>query len=113
MPRDRTASRRTAARPKNRPPALTRNPDHLAKSLELGAKFFARLPESNGTYKIELKSPTGERLRTITGGTTNSYFEVHWELTDDRGRRCTNDSYDSVFHITLPDSGRSQKLRGP
>jgi hypothetical protein len=80
---------------------------------ELGAKFYARLPESNGTYQIELESPAGERLRTITGSTTNGFFEVHWDLTDDHGRRCTNDSYDSVFHITLPDSGRSQTLNGP
>ena len=88
-------------------------PESASFDPELGAKFYARLPESNGTYQIELKSPAGERLRTITGSTTNGFFEVHWDLTDDRGRRCTNDSYDSVFDITLPDSGRSQTLRGP
>ena len=88
-------------------------PESASFDPELGAKFYARLPESNGTYQIELKSPAGERLRTITGSTTNGFFEVHWDLTDDRGRRRTNDSYDSVFHITLPDSGRSQTLRGP
>jgi hypothetical protein len=79
----------------------------------LGAKLYARLPESNGTYEIELKSPAGDRLRTITGSTSNGFFEVRWDLRDDKGRRCTNDSYDSVFYITLPDSGRSQTLRGP
>jgi hypothetical protein len=88
-------------------------PESASFDPELGAKFYARLPESNGTFQIELKSPAGERLRTITGITTNGFFEVHWDLTDDHGRRCTNDSYDSVFHITLPDSGRSQTLRGP
>ena len=88
-------------------------PESASFDPELGAKFYARLPESNGTYQIELKSPAGERLRTISGSTSNGLFEVHWDLTDDRGRRCTNDSYDSVFDITLPGSGRSQTLRGP
>jgi hypothetical protein len=77
------------------------------------AKFYARLPEENGAFKVEMKSPTGELLKTIAGSTTNGFFVVRWDLTDDRGHRCTNDSYDSVFHITLPASGRSQTLRGP
>lgn len=80
---------------------------------QLGAKFYGQLSEPIGTYNIELKSPSGERLKTITGDTTNGFFEVRWDLRDDQGRRCTNDSYDSVFHITLPASGRSQNLRGP
>lgn len=88
-------------------------PESASFDPELGAKFYARLPEPNGTYKIELKSPTGEHLKSITGNTTNGLFEVHWDLTDDQGRRCTNDSYDSVFHIILRDSGRSQTLKGP
>jgi hypothetical protein len=88
-------------------------PESASFDPELGAKFYARLPESNGTYRIELKSPAGERLKTIKGSTTNGLFDVHWDLTDAHGRRCTNDSYDSVFYITLPDSGRSQVLKGP
>jgi len=88
-------------------------PESASFDPELGAKFYARLPESNGTYEIELKSPAGERLRTFAGSTSNGFFEVHWDLMDDRGRRCTNDSYDSVFHIALPDSGRSQRFKGP
>jgi hypothetical protein len=40
-------------------------------------------------------------------------MDVRWDLKDDLGRRCTNNSYDSVFHITLPNSGRTQILRGP
>jgi hypothetical protein len=78
-----------------------------------GAKFYARLAEPNGAYRIELKSPVGELLKTIRGSTTNGFVEVHWDLTDERGRHCTNDSYDSVFHITLTESGRSQTLKGP
>ena len=88
-------------------------PESASFDPELGAKFYARLPEPNGTYQLALKSPAGEVLRTITGTATNGFFRVHWDLKDDHGRRCTNDSYDSVFHITLPDSGRAQTLRGP
>lgn len=78
-----------------------------------GAKFYGRLPESNATYEIELKLPSGERVRTLSGSTSNGFFEVRWDLKDDLGRRCTNNAYDSVFQITLPLSGRSQRMRGP
>lgn len=40
------------------------------------------------------------------------FREFDFALSPDRGRRCTNDAYDSVFRITLPGSGRSQTLRG-
>jgi hypothetical protein len=80
---------------------------------ETGATFLAQLPEPNGTCIVELKSPIGEHLNTLTGSTSNGVLKVHWDLTDDHGHACTNDSYGSVFHITLPDSGRSQTLRGP
>jgi hypothetical protein len=80
---------------------------------EMGATFRAQLPELVGTYRIELKSPAGERLKTITGSTSNGLLKVRWDLTDDHGRPCTNESYDSVFHLALPDSGRSQTLKGP
>jgi hypothetical protein len=88
-------------------------PESASFDPELGAKFYVRLPELNGTYLIELKSPTGERLKTITGSTSNSFIKVHWDLTDDHGKACTNESYDSVFYLTLPASGRSQTLKGP
>jgi len=79
----------------------------------LGATFYARLPESNGTYNIDLKTPTGQLVRTLSGSTTNSFIKAHWDLMDDQGRRCTNNAYDSIVHITLPGSGQSQTLRGP
>ena len=80
---------------------------------ETGANFCARLPESNGTFRVEIKSPAGEGLMTITGSTSNGILTAHWDLLDDHGRPCTKDSYDSVFHIAMPNSGRSQILRGP
>jgi hypothetical protein len=88
-------------------------PESAVFDPNVGAKFYARLADPNGAYRIELKSPAGELLKTIRGSTTNGFVEVRWDLTDERGRHCTNDSYDSVFHITLPESGRSQILKGP
>jgi hypothetical protein len=80
---------------------------------EYGVTLHARLPEPNGAYTIELKSVAGETLRTITGTTSNRVIKVHWDLQDNAGNVCTNEAFDTVFHITLPDSGRSQTLRGP
>ena len=80
---------------------------------DTGANLFARLPESNGLYTVELKTPAGAHLKTIRGSTSNGVINVHWDLTDDRGRKCTNDSFDTFFQVTLPDSGRSQTMNGP
>ena len=78
-----------------------------------GVTLAARLAEPNGSYTIEINSLTGEHVKRIGGTTTNGIIKVHWDLIDDRGKACTNDSFDTVFHITLPDSGRSQTLKGP
>jgi len=80
---------------------------------DIGVTLHARLAEPNGTYAIELKSAAGELFKTFTGTTSNGMIKVHWDLTDERGNKCTNDAFDSVFHITLPDSGRSQTMKGP
>lgn len=80
---------------------------------ELGADFQARLPEKNGRYIIELNTTNGTLLKTITGSTSNGIIKVHWDLIDDRGQRFTNVFFNSVFYITLPDSGRTQTLKGP
>jgi hypothetical protein len=78
-----------------------------------GATLRAKLPESNGTYSATMLSPAGDRLKTISGTTTNGIIKLHWDLTNEEGRRCTNESFDTVFQITLPESGRSQTLKGP
>jgi hypothetical protein len=80
---------------------------------ESGADFQARLPESNGAYIAEMKTTDGILLKTITGGTSNGVLKVHWDLIDEHDVRLTNDFFNSVFHITLPDSGRTQILQGP
>jgi hypothetical protein len=78
-----------------------------------GAFFSAKLAESNGLYSIELSSPAGEHVKTITGSTTNGVIDVQWDLTGDHGERYTNDSFQCAFRVTLPGSGRSQTLKGP
>jgi hypothetical protein len=78
---------------------------------ESGAILYARLAESNGNYIIKIRSPSGELVRTLKGSTTNGVVKVHWDLKDEHGRRYTNDSFDSTFDITLPDSGRSQTMK--
>jgi hypothetical protein len=78
-----------------------------------GATLHAKLPERNGHYTIELNTTNGALIKTLNGSTSNGVIKVHWDLMDDQGRRFTNDFFNSVFHITLPDSGRSQTLKGP
>jgi hypothetical protein len=78
-----------------------------------GATLRAKLLELSGRYSADMKLPAGKVLKTITGSTSNGVITVHWDLTDEHGQVCTNQAYDSVFHIELPDSGRSQTLKGP
>lgn len=78
-----------------------------------GATMYARLPESNGLYTVEIKSSSGEIVKTFTGNTTNGIIQFDWNLIDKDGRRYTNASFESVFHVTLPGSGRTQAIIGP
>jgi len=52
-------------------------------------------------------------VRTLKGTASDGIIDVHWDLIDEHGRTCTNQAFDTVFHITLPDSGRSQTIKGP
>jgi hypothetical protein len=81
--------------------------------VDRGALFRGRLPESNGIYTIECVTTNGEHLKTLTGTTTNGQFKVVWDLVDDHGHRLGGETFNSIVHITLPDSGRIQTLRGP
>ena len=81
--------------------------------VQRGATFHVRLPETNGLYTIECVSTNGEHLKTLTGNTTNGEFKVIWNLVDDHGHRLTGETFNSIVHVTLPGSGRSQTLKGP
>ena len=80
---------------------------------EYGVTLRARLPETNGAYTIEISSVAGELLQTLTNNTSNGLITAHWDLRDEKGQLRTNNEFGTVFQITLPDTGRSQKLRGP
>jgi len=80
---------------------------------ERGATLYAKLPESNGVYSIELLSPKGTRITTLTGSTSNGVINAHWNLLDEHGQRYTESEFDSIFSVTLPASGRSQRVKGP
>jgi hypothetical protein len=80
---------------------------------ETGVTFHARLPEANASYVIECNTTNGARLKTLSGGTSDGILKVHWDLVDDHGQRFTGEYFNSVLHLTLTDSGRTQTLRGP
>lgn len=79
----------------------------------VGARFHARLPEKTAKYSIECLTTNGAHLATLSGATSNGEFNVVWNLVDDDGHRLTGETFNSIVHITLPDSGRSQTLKGP
>lgn len=69
-----------------------------------GASLRARLPEPNGQFNIEIKALDGHHVRTLTGSTSNGMIDILWDLLDEQGRVYTNDSFESIFAIRLPDS---------
>jgi hypothetical protein len=79
----------------------------------LGAAFQLKLPEMNGRFVLKCLTTDGALLKTITGATTNGIVSVRWDLMDERGRRLGADFFNSVWTLTLPDSGRTQNLKGP
>jgi hypothetical protein len=81
--------------------------------VELGARFHARVPEPKASYTVECVTTNGAHLKTLTGNTTNGEFNVRWNLVDDQGHRLGGETFNSIVHISLLDSGRSQTLRGP
>lgn len=78
-----------------------------------GTQLFLQtwLAESNGIYQIEIQSPAGEVVKTFRGTTSNGVIEVVWDLIDDHGRPYPNESLGTVYHVTLPASGRTQTVR--
>ena len=79
----------------------------------LGAPFQLKLPEMNGQFVLKCQTTNGALLKTITGATTNGIVSVRWNLVDDQGRRFGADFFNSAWTITLPDSSRTQNLKGP
>ena len=76
-----------------------------------GAFIDAMLVESNGVVSVEIKTLSGEHVKTLTGRTTNGVIHIDWDLLDDHGRKYTKNSFESYFHIRLLDSNRSQTVK--
>jgi hypothetical protein len=72
-----------------------------------GAILYAELPEPDADYSIELRTPSGEHIKTISGSTSSGIIKEHWDVTDESAAPYTGHSVDAVFSVTLldPDSG--------
>lgn len=78
---------------------------------EVGAIFHAKLEDQNGRYVIDMTDTNGVHLKTISGTTTNGVVKERWNLFDERAIKFTNGAFNCIFDLTLPDSGRRQRLR--
>ena len=76
-----------------------------------GANLGARSSQPHEEYKIQIKTLSGEILKTITGTATNAKIHESWDLIDEQGRKYTNSSFDAYFTIKLPGTDRSQTLK--
>jgi hypothetical protein len=78
-----------------------------------GAWLIARLPEMKANFSAEMFTTDGKRVKTISGSTSNGVMQVFWDLVGDDKRKLADESFNTIFHITLPESGRTQTLKGP
>jgi hypothetical protein len=78
-----------------------------------GAFFSVKLAQPVGSYSLDIRAPSGEHIHTITGSTSNGIVEVNWDLIYDGGKRYTNDSFNSTWTITFPDSPASGSTNAP
>jgi hypothetical protein len=73
-----------------------------------GAILHAITPACpDADYTIELKTLTGQHIKTITNSTSTGVISEAWDLTDDNGNVVTNTRVKATFNITLldPDEG--------
>src|SRR5206468_1393065 len=57
----------------------------LSSMDEKGVTLYAKLVEPIGEYSIELKSPDGATVKTLTGSTSNGVIKVYWNLICEEG----------------------------
>ena len=65
------------------------------------AVLYADLPELDASYYIELRTPAGTPIRTISNSTSTGKIRETWTLADDN---YTGDAT-AIFNVTLTDSG--------
>jgi len=76
-----------------------------------GAILYAKLAGKDATYRLEIQSEAGHRLKVICGSTTNGVIEEHWDLVDETGHIYTNDSFDCIFNVELADGRSGQYIQ--
>jgi len=77
---------------------------HGDSYFDYGAYFRVKLAQPVGAYALELTSPSGEHIHTISGTTTNGIVNVYWDLLYNGGKHYTNESFDSTWAVTFPDA---------
>lgn len=75
---------------------------HGDSYFDYGAYFRVKLAQPVGAYALELTTPSGEHIHTISGTTTNGIVNVYWDLLYDGGKRYTNESFNSTWNVTFP-----------
>jgi hypothetical protein len=68
--------------------------------------LVAKLIKPVATFKIEITTPKGKHLKTITGHTTNGWISVEWNLIGDDGKKFEADTISTKFDVAYPDQHR-------
>jgi hypothetical protein len=75
-----------------------------------GAMLYAKVPKVNVNYRIKIQSTNAVHIKTVTGSTASGEISELWDLTDEHGGKITNNMFDAVFTVTLPDGTSSSVL---
>lgn len=62
-----------------------------------GATLYAHTTETNALCRLTIRTPQGERIRSLSGVASNGVIDVPWNLKDETGRLYTNEQFECVF----------------
>lgn len=68
-----------------------------------GTQLYAILSAPKAKFRIELSTPEGKHLKTVSGSTTIGYITNEWDLVDEQGKKFQGDAFDAAFYVTYPD----------
>jgi hypothetical protein len=86
---------------------------HGDSYFDYGAYFRVKLAQPVGAYALELTTPSGEHIHTISGTTTNGVVNVYWDLLYGGGKRYTNESFNSTWSVTFPNPPKPGTTNSP
>ena len=78
----------------------------------MGKTLRVKFLEPNARYAVDFVSPEGKRLKRVEGSTSNGVAIIGWDLNTNDGTSWTNE-FQSLIDILLPETGRTQTVRGP